>query len=64
MKTNSFEDWYYYNKNIIPTMFGSLIQIAKEYNINIFDTDKSYKQFVHMLYSHSSGDVEYDSMVS
>jgi len=64
MKSNSFEDWYYYNKNIIPTMFETLIEIAKGYNINIFETDKSYHQFVCMLYSESNGDIEYDSTIN
>ena len=60
MKYNSFENWYHYNQNVIPFLFETLIQISKEYDIHIFLSEKSYNQFVRMLYDESNGDIIYD----
>jgi hypothetical protein len=60
MKYHAFEDWYYYNQNVIPFLFETLIQISREYNVHIFNSDKSYHQFVRMLYDESNGDIIYD----
>ena len=51
---SEFDFWYNTNKHALDELYYKLIFISKSYSIIIIDNDKSYNNFLIMMYNESS----------
>ena len=51
--TNNINNWYKINNNVLDELYYELIFISKSYGIEIIDNDKSYNDFIYMMYKES-----------
>jgi len=53
-KTHNINNWYKTNCNILDELYYELIMISESYGIYIIDNDKSYNNFIDMMYKESN----------
>jgi hypothetical protein len=57
MNKKSINFWYINNKVALDYLFYNLIKISKTYGIIIIDNNKSYDNFIEMMYNESNGNI-------
>jgi hypothetical protein len=51
---NDFNTWYKINKNVLEHLYYELINISKENDIIIINNNRTYDNFLKMMYNESS----------
>lgn len=51
-KSKMINEWYKNNENDIKFLYYYLIKISKENSINIISNQKTFEDFVYLLYSN------------
>jgi hypothetical protein len=51
---NDFNTWYKINKNVLKHLYYELINISKDNDIIIINNNKTYNNFLKMMYYESS----------
>ena len=51
---SEFDFWYNTNKHALDELYYKLIYISNSYSIIIIDNNKSYNNFLKMIYNESS----------
>lgn len=52
--TYNINNWYKINNNALDELYYELIYISESYGIYIIDNDKSYNDFIYMMYKESN----------
>ena len=52
--THSINSWYKRNNNVLDELYYELLTISESYGIQIIDNDKSYNDFIYMMYKESN----------
>ena len=51
--THNIHNWYKINNNILHELYYELINISHLHGIEIINNDKSYSDFIFMMYKES-----------
>ena len=52
--THNINNWYKINHNVLDELYYELITISESYGIQIIDCNKSYGDFIYMMYKESN----------
>lgn len=52
--THTINSWYKINNNVLDELYYELLTISHSYGIQIIDNDKSYNDFIYMMYKKSN----------
>jgi hypothetical protein len=55
-----FEIWQEENKEILQHLYKVFVNISYDYNMDIFENNKSYNYFLQMMYCNSTKEIVRD----
>jgi len=53
--TTNLDIWYHYNEPALQYLYNYLINLSKNYGLNINNSTDSYSDFVNVMYNESNG---------
>jgi hypothetical protein len=52
--THNINNWYKINNNVLDELYYELLMISESHGIHIIDNNKSYNDFIYMMYRESN----------